>query len=228
LEEKGQANENRDLAKRGFWADHDNKRSETNAMAPKIGESEGRFWDLLLKAFGGIIALGTVWAGMMTLYRQGDQLHIQQEQLKLQQDQIASQQSEQSTAREEEYHRRFWEKKLEIYAGMCQAAGKLAFGAYGKDDPTAYKDLFTIYFGEGQLVASPDVSSAVKAFILGLSAEGTDRAAELQSDAQKLALACRQDMGTEFHLTEQEEKRKSDEEFKALREWGRRSGGSNE
>jgi hypothetical protein len=35
-------------------------------------------------------------------------------------------------------------------------------------------------------------------------------------------------MGTEFHLTEQEEKRKSDEEFKALREWGRRSGGSNE
>jgi hypothetical protein len=40
-------------------------------MVPKIGDGEARFWDLLLKAFGGLIAITTVMVGWQTLRIQG-------------------------------------------------------------------------------------------------------------------------------------------------------------
>ena len=93
-------------------------------MAPKIGEEGWRFWDLIVKAGGVIAAVFTIWTGIRALDRQADQLEIQQEQLKLQQDQITSQQSEQSKAREEEYHRRFWERKLDRYLRQVVPSGR--------------------------------------------------------------------------------------------------------
>jgi len=50
-------------------------------MVPKIGESEARFWDLLLKAAGGIGAIITIVFGLNTLKQQGEQLKLQQNQM---------------------------------------------------------------------------------------------------------------------------------------------------
>lgn len=102
-----------------------------------------------------------------------------------------------------ENHQRFWETKFDIYLRLCRAAGILAFVPYGSDEYSiAYKDLITICTGEFQLVASPDVSSALTAFVDHLQTGNTDRSG---AEAQKLALACRQDTGAEFHLTGQEQ-----------------------
>jgi hypothetical protein len=64
-------------------------------MVPKIGEGEARFWDILLKLIGGVVAIVTVWIGLSTLAGQ-------QRQLKVQQQQIASQQNEQMKVFQEE------------------------------------------------------------------------------------------------------------------------------
>jgi len=57
-------------------------------MAPKIGKEEARFWDLMVKAIAGLIAIGTVWTGFQALSRQGEQMKIQQHQLEAQQRQF--------------------------------------------------------------------------------------------------------------------------------------------
>src|SRR5258707_1332725 len=93
---------------------------------PKIGEEEARFWDLLVKGIGVSFAIGTVVAGFKTLQRQGQQLKIQQEQLAVQQRQFEATRTDQIQALEEEYHRRFWEKKLDFYVRLCKAAASLA------------------------------------------------------------------------------------------------------
>ncbi len=107
-----------------------------------------------------------------------------------------------------EYHQRFWESKFDVYLRLCRAAGILAFVPPGSGEyAIAYKDLITIGTGEFQLVASPDVSAALKAFVDHLQTRSGDQIGTLKSESQKLALACRQDMGVEFHLTDKEEQR---------------------
>ena len=207
-------------------------------MAPKIGEEEARFWDLLVKGIGGLIAIVTVWitlwTGLGTLQRQGDQLKLQQEQIAIQQKQLAVQQSqfettskEQVKALEEEYHRRFWEKKLEVYIQLCHAAGILALTDPKSDEyQQAQHQLMMIYSGELQLLASPDVRTALGNFLDALSSTSIIKSRDLTSEiptvkdmvhrgirvvvmdhhrsVADLALACRQDSGREFHLTDQE------------------------
>jgi uncharacterized protein YdgA (DUF945 family) len=114
-------------------------------MAPKIGEDEARFWDLLLKAIGGVIAIVTVWTGIQTINRQTDQIKVQQQQLAAQQTQFEATRAEQLKAMEEEYHRRFWEKKLEVYMRLCQAASALAL-AQPKSDQYKQADHNRRYF----------------------------------------------------------------------------------
>jgi hypothetical protein len=95
-----------------------------------------------------------------------------------------------------EYQRRFWELKFDVYLRLCKAAGILAFVPPGSDEyATAYKDLMTIGTGEFQLVASPDVSSALNTFVDHLQTGNSDQIRTLKSAAQTLALACRQDTG---------------------------------
>jgi hypothetical protein len=192
-------------------------------MAPKIGEEEARFWDLLVKAIGGVIAIGTVWMGFATLRRQGDQLKIQQ-------NQFEATSKEQVKALEEEYHRRFWEKKLEVYIQLCHAAGILALTGPESDEyQQAQHQLTMIYSGELQLLASSEVKTALGNFLDALSSTSILKSRDLNSEmptiedrvkkgeqvklldlhfaVANLALACRQDSGSEFHLNDQQVKK---------------------
>ena len=196
-------------------------------MVPKIGEGEARFWDLLVKVIASGIAIGTVVVGCRTLQRQGDQLKIQQKQLAVQQSQFETTSKEQVKASEEEYHRRFWEKKLEVYIQLCRAAGILAQTDPKSDEyQQAQHQLAMIYSGELQLLASPDVATALGNFLHALSSASIIKSRDLTSEmpaildrvkkgekvavmdlhrtVTDLALACRQDSGSEFHLTDQE------------------------
>jgi len=199
-------------------------------MAPNIGEGEARFWDLLVKGIAAGIAIGTVVVGCRTLQRQGDQLKIQQKQLAVQQSQFETTSKEQAKALEEEYHRRFWEKKLEVYIQLCHAAGILAQTEPKSDEyQQGQHQLMMIYSGELQLLASPDVTTALGNFLDALSSTSIIKSRDLTSEMQQmpairdllkkgekvvimdlqravadLALACRQDSGREFHLTDQE------------------------
>jgi hypothetical protein len=223
-------------------------------MVPTIGEGEARFLDVLVKVVAAGIAIGTVWVGFQTLQRQGDQLKLQQEQIAILQKQLAVQQSqfettskEQVKALEEEYHRRFWEKKLEVYIQLCHAAGILALTDPKSDEYLqAQHQLTMIYNGELQLLASPDVKTALGNFLEALSSasiiklrdpklevptvedmvkEGKKKLIimDLHMSVAELALACRQDSGSEFHLTDQEvTKYKAGVEdfFKNWEKWG--------
>jgi hypothetical protein len=107
-----------------------------------------------------------------------------------------------------ESHQRFWETKFDIYLRVCKAAGILAVL---RSDSDAYaiaeKDLISIYSGEFQFIASPEVSAALTAFVDHLQARSADHLGVLKSEAQKLALVCRRDTGAEFHLTSEEQQK---------------------
>jgi hypothetical protein len=109
-----------------------------------------------------------------------------------------------------ESHQRFWETKFDIYLRVCKAAGILAAL---RSDSDAYaiaeNDLISIYSGEFQFIASPEVSAALTAFVDHLQAGSADHLGALKSEAQKLALVCRQDTGAEFHLTSEEQQKLS-------------------
>ena len=129
---------------------------------PKIGEEEARFWDLLVKVIGGVFAIGTVAMGFKTLQRQGDQLKIQQQQLEAQQRQFEATRRDQIQALQEEYHRRFWEKKLDFYVRLCQAAAALATAPKRSDDFSQKRqELTAMSVGELQVVASPEMNTAL-------------------------------------------------------------------
>ena len=67
---------------------------------------------------------------------------------------------------EEEYHRRFWEKKLDVYMRLCHAASSLALAQPKSDEyKQANHELMLIYGGEFQVVASPEVKKAFGAFL---------------------------------------------------------------
>jgi hypothetical protein len=139
-------------------------------MALKIGEEEGRFWDLLLKAIGGLIAIVTVWTGLQAINRQTDQIKVQQQQLAAQQAQFEATRREQAKTMEEEYHRRFWEKKLDVYMRLCHAASSLALAQHDSDEyKQANHELMLIYGGEFQVVASPEVKNAFGEFLTASS-----------------------------------------------------------
>ena len=95
-----------------------------------------------------------------------------------------------------EFNSKVRETKFDIYLHLCRAAGILAVS---RPDSDAYaiakKDLIAIYTGEFQLVASPDVSSAFAMFVDHLESGNTEQLGALKSEAQKLALICRQDTG---------------------------------
>jgi hypothetical protein len=139
-------------------------------MVPKVGDAEARFWDICIKIGGGAIAIGTLIIGFNTLSRQGDQLQIQQQQLKAQPEQFEATRKEQVKAMEEEYHRRFWDKKLDVYMRLCHAASSLALAQLGSDEyKQANHELMLIYGGEFQVVASPEVKKAFGEFLSAVS-----------------------------------------------------------
>jgi hypothetical protein len=97
-----------------------------------------------------------------------------------------------------ESHQRFWETKFEIYLRVCKAAGNLAVLQSDSDAfAIAEKDLIATYSGEFQFIASPDVSAALGTFVDHLQARSPDHLRAFKSEAQKLALACRQDTGAD-------------------------------
>jgi hypothetical protein len=173
-------------------------------MVPKIGEGEARFWDLLVKGFLGLIAAFTVWSGFQTLGRQGEQMKIQQQQLEAQQRQFEATQKEQIQALEEEYHRRFWEKKLDLYVELLKAAAALATTTKSQSDEFKQKVqvLTAISVGELQVVASPKVNTALGDVlrVMGSYQSGKVGSAEVYGALCKLAIACRQDSIREFQL----------------------------
>jgi hypothetical protein len=116
----------------------------------------------VVKGIGVSFAIGTVVAGFKTLQRQGEQLKIQQEQLAVQQRQFEATRRDQIQALEEEYHRRFWEKKLDFYVRLCQAAASLATASKRSDDFSQKRqELTAMSVGELQVVASPEVNTAL-------------------------------------------------------------------
>jgi hypothetical protein len=128
-------------------------------MVTKVGEEEARFWDIWIKIVGGVVAIATLVVGCNTLSRQGDQLKAQQEQYE-------ATRNEQVKAMEEEYHRRFWEKKLDVYMRLCHAASSLALAQPKSDEyKQANHELMLIYGGEFQVVASPEVKKAFGEFL---------------------------------------------------------------
>jgi hypothetical protein len=145
-----------------------------------------------------------------------------QQQLSEQQSQFQTSYKEQIKALEEEYHRRFWEKKLEAYLQLVHVAGILTM-AYADSDEykQARRQLMMIHNGELQVLASPEVKSAFADFLEALPDNAkiqihllpsTSTPANAMEEMWKkffglykaqanLALACRQDSGSEFHLT---------------------------
>ena len=111
-----------------------------------------------------------------------------------------------------ESHQRLWETKFDIYLRVCKAAGILAVSRSDSDAfAIAEKDLTAIYSGEFQFIASPDVSSALTAFVDHLQARTADHLGVLKSEARRLAIACRQDTGAEFHLASEDQQKMSGE-----------------
>jgi hypothetical protein len=97
-----------------------------------------------------------------------------------------------------ENHQRLWETKFDIYLRVCKAAGILAVSRSDTDAfAIAEKDLVAIYSGEFNLIASPDASAALATFVDHLHTRSADHLGPLKSEAQKLALACRQDTGAQ-------------------------------
>jgi hypothetical protein len=121
-------------------------------MTLKIGEEEARFWDLLIKAIAGVFAIFTVWSGFQAL-------STQQQQLKTQQDQFEK-------TSQEEYHRKFWEKKLDAYIRLCNSAALLSFSNTNSPEfERAKHDVLMIYSGELHVLASPQVKQAFVDFL---------------------------------------------------------------
>jgi hypothetical protein len=181
--------------------------------------------DLLLKGFGIVAAIITLVIGFRTIKGQGDQLKFQQQQLSEQQSQFETSYKEQIKALEEEYHRRFWEKKLEAYLQLCHVTGILTMVDADSDEyKQARQQFMMIYNGELQVLASPEVKSAFTDFLKALPdkakfqihllpststpanpiAEMVERWFALYKAQANLALACRQDSGSEFHLNDQQ------------------------
>ena len=162
---------------------------------PKIEEAEARFLDVVIKILGGLIALFTVLIGFQTLGRQGDQIKIQQQQLE-------ATQKEQFQALEEEYHRRFWEKKLDLYVQLLKEATALAIAAHGNDYDEKVHVLIATSVGELQVVASPNVDKALGDVLRVIGSFHTGKAGSADAYAAlcKLAIACRQDSVREFQL----------------------------
>jgi hypothetical protein len=185
-------------------------------MLPEVGEGQARFWDIWIKIIAGLIAIGTLIVGFNTLNRQGDQLQIQQQQqLKAQQQQFEATRKEQVKAMEEEYHRRFWDKKFDVYMRLCQAASSLTLAQSESDEyKQANHALMLIYGGEFQVVASPEVKKAFGEFLSVVSLNEAKPppikrglvawAPDLHRSLAGLALVCRQDSGSEFHLSDEQ------------------------
>jgi hypothetical protein len=161
-------------------------------MAPKVGEEEARFWDIVIKIIAGVVAIGTLITGFQTLKSQGDQV---------------------AATRQEEYHRRFWEKKLDVYMHLCKAASSLALAESESDEyKQANHEMMLIYGGELQVVASPEVKEAFREFLSAISLTEAKPAVkgltffvtDLHRSLAALALACRQDSGSEFQLNDKQ------------------------
>jgi hypothetical protein len=169
---------------------------------PKIDEAEARSLDLLVKAVASLIAVGTLVTGCQTLVRQGEQMKIQQHQLDVQQGQFEATQKERFQALEEEYHRRFWEKKLDLYTQLLKDAAALAIAAHGNDYDEKVHVLIATSVGELQVVASPNVDKALGDVLRVIASfhAGKVGSAEAYAALSKLAIACRQDSVREFQL----------------------------
>ena len=123
------------------------------------------------------------YRGFQALHSQGNQLKLQQKQLAVQQSQFEATSKEQAKALEEEYHRRFWEKKLEVYIQLCHAAGILALTEPTSDEYLqAQHQLKMIYSGELQLLASSEVKTALGNFLNALSSTSIIKSRDLDSE----------------------------------------------
>lgn len=104
---------------------------------------------------------------------------------------------------EEEYHRRFWEKKLDFYVRLCRSATTLASAAPDSDDfKEKLRDLTAFSVGELQVVASPEVNTALADVLRVIlsSHAGSAGGADVKRELCRLAIACRQDSIREFQL----------------------------
>ena len=129
----------------------------------------------------------------------------------MQADQFEATRKEQVKAMEEEYHRRFWEKKFDVYLRLCRAASSLALAQPESDEyKQANHDMMLIYGGELQVMASPEVKAAFRAFLSAVSLRKTKQivkkdlmgfAPDLHRSLAALALACRQEAASEFQLS---------------------------
>jgi hypothetical protein len=203
-------------------------------MAFKLSEDESRFWDMVAKVVGGIAAVVTLIIGFMTLYGQGENLKTQQAEFELsikqQQESLKTQQAEfeksikqqdkalnKSHEEEiqklgEEYHRRFWEKRVDLYAEASNAASMIASLQLfpGKDFrqdeySQALRRFYQLYYGELCLVESEEVETAMITFknTLEASPRPTPDAAYVTSllDASiDLAHACSASLRSDWDL----------------------------
>jgi hypothetical protein len=97
---------------------------------PELGEGEARFWDIATKVIGGLAAIATLCIGFYTLYDQGKTTRTQQQQFaaSINEQYAALKQShlEEMKKLEEEYHRRFWKKRLDLYNEASDAVSTVA------------------------------------------------------------------------------------------------------
>ena len=176
---------------------------------PQLSEGEARFWDVATKVIGGVVAIVTLCFGFYTLYEQGKATRAQQQQfadtIKEQYAAIEQSRQEEIKKLEEEYRRRFWEKRLDLYSEASDVVSRVASLQLfpGKDFPQeeyskALRRFYQLYYGPLCIVESEEVEKAMIDFKKALEANPrpTPEIAYVQSllDASlDLAYACSND-----------------------------------
>jgi hypothetical protein len=164
---------------------------------PELNEGAARFWDVLTKVVGGVVAILTLFIGFRTLYDQGE---TTRKQLTEQYEALKQAHTELQTKLEEEYHRRFWEKRLDLYSEASNAASSIATLKLfpGKDFPQddyvkALRRFYELYYGALCIVESKEVETAMIGFKNALEANHTpesDYVSSLLNASLNLAYAC--------------------------------------
>jgi hypothetical protein len=180
---------------------------------PELSEGEARYWDIATKIIGGVVAIITLGIGFKTLWDQGETTRTQQEHfataIKAQYDGLNLAREEEAKKLEEEYHRRFWEKRLELYSEATDAVSKIASlqlfvpsNQFPSDEYIkAFRRFYQLYYGPLCIVESDKVANAMINFKKTVEAkQGSDAKAQqayrqsLLDASLDLAYACSEDM----------------------------------
>ncbi|MBZ9604012.1 hypothetical protein [Phyllobacterium chamaecytisi] len=157
-----------------------------------IGEEQSFFWDAVIKAAGGVAALGGAWLAFSKYLH--EKTLAEKAALKANQDAL-EEKARANQAALIEAQKPFSAKRQEVYYDLVSTTSTIA--NRGHDDPirTAAEEKFWwLFWGGVPMVADKQVGVAVDTFMLVL-VNKPHNGEELRNKSMDLARACRRSLG---------------------------------